>query len=263
MSTHRALRATFDEVAELYDRARPSYPPQLFDDLTELAALRPGARVLEIGCGTGQATVPLAERGLDIVCVELGERLAAIARGKLAHFPHVRVVNAPFETWDGGAAPFDAVVAFTAFRWLDRRVRSSKAAELLRPRRHLAVVATQHVLPEGGDRFFLEVQDDYDAIAPGPDNRPPPRPQAVDDLGEEIDTSGLFEHVAARRYLWDVSYSADEYLAMLDTYSGHRALGEERRRRLYERIRRRRIEARPHGAVTKTYLAMLNVARRR
>lgn len=74
------LRATFDEAAELYDRGRPGYPEQLFDDLAELARLRPGSRVLEIGCGTGQATAPLAKRGCEVVAVELGAGMAAVAR---------------------------------------------------------------------------------------------------------------------------------------------------------------------------------------
>jgi protein-L-isoaspartate O-methyltransferase len=73
-------RSTFDEAAELYDRARPGYPAALFDDLVELAGIGPGSRVLEIGPGTGQATVPLAERGCRIVAVELGPQLAAVAR---------------------------------------------------------------------------------------------------------------------------------------------------------------------------------------
>src|SRR6266542_2199055 len=77
---HERLRATFNQAADLYDRARPGYPPALFDDLAELAGVGPGCRVLEIGPGTGQATVPLAERGCHIVAVELGADLAAVAR---------------------------------------------------------------------------------------------------------------------------------------------------------------------------------------
>jgi SAM-dependent methyltransferase len=60
------LRETFAEAAELYDRARPGYSAALFSDLAELACIGPGCRVLEIGCGTGQATLPLAERGCEI-----------------------------------------------------------------------------------------------------------------------------------------------------------------------------------------------------
>src|SRR6187549_3838365 len=81
------LRVTFDEDAERYDRARPGYPTAVFDDLLALAGLGPGARVLEIGCGTGQATVPLAERGCEVVAVELGAQMAAVARSNLARFP--------------------------------------------------------------------------------------------------------------------------------------------------------------------------------
>ena len=76
----RHLRETFDQVAELYDRARPNYPAEVFDDLAALARLPDGARILEIGCGTGQGTLPLARRGYRVICVELGSDLAAADR---------------------------------------------------------------------------------------------------------------------------------------------------------------------------------------
>ena len=92
------LRTTFNEDAERYNRARPQYPVQMFDDLA--AAVAPaGARVLEIGCGTGQATVALAERGYRIVAVELGPDMATVARRNLARFDSVEVVTAAFEDW--------------------------------------------------------------------------------------------------------------------------------------------------------------------
>jgi hypothetical protein len=76
-------RGTFDQAADLYDRARPGYPRALFDDLAELTGVGAGSRVLEIGPGTGQATLPLAERGCRVVAVE---RLA----GHHQHPPHRR-----------------------------------------------------------------------------------------------------------------------------------------------------------------------------
>ena len=255
------LRLTFDEVPDLYDKARPVYPDEVFDDIVALARLATHARVLEIGCGTGQATLPLARRGFELTCVELGAQLATVARRKLAAFAKVEIVNANFETWDPGGRRFDAVVAFTAFRWVDPELRYAKSAAVLDEEGRLAVVDTQHVWPDGTDPFWAEVQEDYDAVAPDPENRPPPRPDAVGDLSAEIAASGRFENVAARRFLWDVTYTADEYIAVLDTYSGHRSFDDDTRRRLYERIHSR-IEARPGATVSKTYLATLNVARR-
>ena len=101
------LRSTFDEVAYLYDEVRPGYPEHLFDDLASLSGTGPGAKVLEIGCGTGQATLPLAPRGYRVLCVELGANLAAIAQAKLADHPDSRVLTSSFEEWplEKGARP--------------------------------------------------------------------------------------------------------------------------------------------------------------
>jgi SAM-dependent methyltransferase len=260
------LRTTFEEVADLYDLARPTYPPEVFDDLAALARLPSAARIVEIGCGTGQATLPLAERGYDVTCVELGEQLASVARRKLIAFSNIEVVNANFETWRPTRAGFDAAVAFTSLHWIAPEARYAKTASILRERGVLAVVSTRHVLPLDGDDFFVEVQEDYEAVVPGdPKTKAgaggPPAPDAVADLADEIGASKHFRNVAARRYLWDVTYSADEYLAVLNTYSGHRALESATRERLLSRIRRR-IDARPGRRVRKTYLALLNLAER-
>src|SRR5437879_699745 len=87
----RSLRTTFNEVAATYGQARPRLPPELFDDLVELTRVPPGGRVLEIGCGTGSATVALAQRGYRVVAVELGDELAATARQNLTAHPNVDV----------------------------------------------------------------------------------------------------------------------------------------------------------------------------
>jgi SAM-dependent methyltransferase len=256
------LRTTFEQVPELYQQARPSYPEALFDDLAELTGLGDGARVLEVGCGTGQATVALAQRGYDVLCVELGEGLAAAARRNLAPFPNVEVVHANFETWEPSRGTFDAVVAFTAFHWVDPALRYEKAARLLREGGSLAVAGSLHVRRPGGDTFWEDVQADYDAVVPSPDSKPPPLPEEVESLQEEIEASGRFGYLGWRTYVWDQPYTADEYIALLDTYSGHRSLMPAIRQELYDRIRLR-IAARPEGRVVKTYITMLNVARKR
>src|SRR6516225_12048856 len=101
-----SLHTVFDRAAEDYQRTRPVCPPRLFDDLIDRAGLQAGDRVIEIGCGTGQATVPLAQRGLAVIAIELGAELAAVARQRLAAFPDAEVVTCSFEDWepDGAAA---------------------------------------------------------------------------------------------------------------------------------------------------------------
>jgi SAM-dependent methyltransferase len=254
------LAGTFDSAAGDYDRARPTYPEELFDDLIELAGLEAGSsRLLEIGCATGTATRPLLERGFAIVCVEMGEQLAVRARRNLAGFPFEIHVG-PFEAWEGQPGAFDLVYAATAWHWLDP-ARFRKAHLLLRPDGHLAFWSALHAFPAGYDEFFAEIQEVYDAIGEGKEGEwPPPGPEEIPDEVAEIEATGLFEGVQVRRYVWETQYTADEYIALLDTFSGHIAMESARREHLDREIRRR-ITNRPGQRVRRHWYSILHVAR--
>jgi SAM-dependent methyltransferase len=256
---HQRLRATFNQAAELYDRARPGYPPALFDDLAELAGIGPGCRVLEIGPGTGQATLPLAERGCHIVAVELGAELAAVARRNLARFPHVQIVIAGFEDWPLPAEPFDVVVAATAFHWIDPALRVSKAADALLPGGVLAIIATHHIAG-GDDAFFAEVQGCYERWDP---DTPPglrlPIAAEIPTASDELDHSGRFGPASFRRYEWEQSYSTAGYLEVLRTYSGHRAMEPTAQANLLDCIAGL-IDTGYGGRISKRYLTELQTA---
>src|SRR5204862_5239477 len=78
------LGRTFDRSADVYQRARPDYPDELFDDLVAVAKLGQRDRLLEVGCATAKATLPLARRGFTILALEPGRALAEAARRNLA-----------------------------------------------------------------------------------------------------------------------------------------------------------------------------------
>jgi SAM-dependent methyltransferase len=257
------LGATFNSAAPFYQRARPEYPSALYDELTHLAALRSGDPLLEIGCASGKATVPLARRGYPITCVEIGPALAAEARRNLAEFPDVRVINAPFEGWRPPEEhTFALVFAATAWQWLDPALRYRKAWTLLRPGGHLAFWDATHVFPAGGDRFFSQIQEVYEEIGEGlPPGAGQPRPGELPDSRAQIEASGLFEDVVVRHFDWETTYTAEEYIRLLDTFSGHIAMAPWQRNRLYREIRRRLAE-RSDGRLRRHWGAVLHVARR-
>jgi SAM-dependent methyltransferase len=136
----RSYGKVFDQVAEEYDRHRPTYPDVLLDHVCEVAALGAGDRVLEIGCGTGQLTRGLLARGLRVSALEPGERLIALARQNLGDIGDVEFVNARLE--DALLPPecFRAVFSASAMHWIDPDIGWRKAAEALVPGGTLALV---------------------------------------------------------------------------------------------------------------------------
>jgi SAM-dependent methyltransferase len=257
------LRTTFNSASSLYHQARPEYPAELYDELVRLARLRPGDRVLEVGCATGKATIPLARRGFSITCVEIGADLAAEAARNLGGFPRVNIVNGAFETWEPPRAGYDLVFAATAWHWIDPAVRYQRAWGVLRDGGHLAFWSAAHAFPAGGDPFFRELQDVYDEINEGLPPGASFRPAAeLPDERAEIEATGLFTDTEVRRFGWEISYTADEYIRLLDTFSGHSSMAQWQCDRLHGEIRRRLAE-RPDGRLSRGWGAVLHVARRR
>src|ERR1017187_8135252 len=107
----RDLGRVFNEVPELYDRVRPAYPDELFADLVAITGMDRRPSVLEVGCGTGQATRSLAALGCSVTAIEPGAGMAALARQRLAAFRNVEVENSTFEEWDDGGRRFDVLLA--------------------------------------------------------------------------------------------------------------------------------------------------------
>ncbi len=255
------LRVGFDHDAELYDRARPAYPDALLDDLFELSGLGPRPRILEVGAGTGQATLPLAARGASVLAVELGPSLAAVLRRGAAGLP-IDVVTGAFEDCVLPDEQFDAVAAFTAWHWLTPDVRLLRAHTALRPGGSLVTVTTTHV--RGGTvQFFDDVQECYERWDPAtPPGVRTVLSDAIPAAVDEADTSALFGAGVRRRHHQDITYSTSAYLDVLGTYSGHMALAPEPRAGLFACVARL-IDDRYDGAVTKRYLYELRVAPKR
>jgi SAM-dependent methyltransferase len=283
-------RSAFNNVADLYDKARPGYPEALFDDLATLSGVGPGARVLEIGCGTGQATLPLARRGYRVLGLEIGENLAAMARSKLSDYPQTRVLTSSFEHWPLEEVTFDLVVSATSFHWADPEIRFRKSAGALRDGGSLALMWNYHE-PDGSSEGFPKALGHlYRRVAPelsgrrsrrlprrlrmglsqirwrvAPELAHKHRPQRLDkdpDKVGAIEGSGFFERPEVRVYCFGVGYDAEGYLWLLETYTRYMALDDVTKRRLFSAVARL-IEEDYGGRVVQGYRSELYVARRR
>lgn len=252
------LAATFDAAAESYQRARPDYPDELIDYvLGQTRSAQP--RVLEIGCASGKATLAFARRNCHLTCLEPGPALARAARANCAGFD-VDVIESRFEDWRAPST-FDLVIAATSWHWIDPQRRYVSAAQALRPGGHLAFWSAMHVIPEGGDPFFTELQEVYDRLGHGmPPGTRTQRPGELDEHTDEIEASGLFEVVGVRHFDWEIVYDADTYIDLLDTFSSHISMGESQRSTLYGEIRRR-LALRTPAMLRRHWGAAVHVAR--
>lgn len=258
MDEKRQQRFTFDEVAELYDLVRPRYPRALFLDLIHLVELKAGDRVLEIGCGTGQATEPLARRGYSLLCLEPGLNMARVAHKRLARFANVEVVSVSFEQWPLQPASFALVMSAQAFHWVSPDVRFQKAAAALRPGGHLAIFGATLVRETTTLRLALDRA--YNTYAPEMASSPTSsRWYSASSPTEALFAAcGSFGAVTRRHYHWSQEYRTAEYLNLMRTQSDHRLLPEKQRETLLAELGN--IIESHGGSITTRYEAHLFVA---
>src|SRR3954447_2542063 len=254
----RAWRVGFDEVAELYDKVRPGFPDELFDELT--AALPPSPLVVEVGPGTGQATKGLVARGARVTAVELGPHLAAVLARNL---PTVDVVVGAFEDVELPSGSFDAVVAANSYHWVPPEVRMTRPAGLLRPGGHLALIALNQVASPADRGFFDEVRHVFSRHGlPGTYVPAPAHEELVPSFVDEIDASSEFGPPSIHRYHWDQRYTARSYTELKRTDSNSRAMTDPDAREAMLAEVEALIDSRYDGWIVRPLPASLVVARR-
>ncbi|NLB90496.1 MAG: class I SAM-dependent methyltransferase, partial [Clostridiales bacterium] len=117
--TKKDPRLIFDEDPQNYDTMRPHYCPELFQKVIEEAKITSASKVLEIGLGTGQATLPFLLTGCRLTGIEIGENMAAFAGRKFADFPNIQVITGSFEQVPLAKEDYDLIFSATAFHWID------------------------------------------------------------------------------------------------------------------------------------------------
>jgi SAM-dependent methyltransferase len=237
-ATHR-----FASQATAYDHYRPRYPEQLFDTLIGRARLGPGAAVVELGAGTGIATVPLVERGLRVTAVEPASDLSALAREKLGD--RVAFVTARFEDC-AVPGPVALVVAFNAWHWVEPGRGMEAAARLLSAGGSLGLVWTE-VLSWGEDPFEDRLASLFGAAWPK-------QLQHVDASLQPVRDDSRFSGFEVWHHPFERTLDADTYVAVTRTYGGDRT---EQQLRAVRRV----IVDELGGSVTKREDAVLYLAR--
>jgi SAM-dependent methyltransferase len=137
MPVHEVAASGFDKAAEVYEQARPSYPPDAVAWLVEHLRIGPGARVADVAAGTGKLTRLLTPTGADFVGVE---PVPGMQSGFVAMCPGVPLVAATAEQLPFAGARLDAITVAQAFHWFDAPVALAEFALVLRPGGRLGLI---------------------------------------------------------------------------------------------------------------------------
>ena len=252
----------FDCVAGEYD-ARPDYPVAVFDALVAGCGLGPGTRVLEIGPGTGKATLPLLARGARVTAIEPGPALAEVLATHAAGRP-LDVVVARFEDVELPPASFDLVASGTAYHWVDPHIGVAKIADALRDDTHAALWWTIWGDPDRPDPFREAIEPVLAEKAPQLVEEHASHEAYVRDLDARMalfDAADEFGAVERTVLRWEGHHEPAELRRVFATFAGWIALAEPTRTELLgdvERIARERF-----GTVHRPYQTRLYTVRRR
>ncbi|MEG3848044.1 class I SAM-dependent methyltransferase [Microcoleus sp. herbarium19] len=253
-----ARRNWYSAAAAAYDRVRPRYPVDSIESAIASSGLSPNAKILEIGCGPGIATVEFARRGFSIICVEPSLEMCQLARQNCSEYPNVEIQNTSFEEWDLQAKSFDAVLAATSFHWIPPEIGCPKAADALRD--NCPLILLWNAVPSPKHEVFQLLKEVYQKCVPSLGNYASREQEKLNlqAIGKTVIDSGRFQKLRSDEVVHNIIYNTDDYLMLLGTLSPYIALEPDVRNALFSGLRAK-IERDLGGAIELEHLCTFQI----
>lgn len=229
------LKNKFNERCFIYDKYRPTYIDDLFEDIFQMIDLNPNSEVLEIGIGTGQATKPILETGCNILALEIGDQLASFTKEKFQEYSNFKIENTSFEDSNLYENSYDLVFSASAFHWIPEEFGYSKVFKILKPNGIFARFANHPYPARDNLELFEAIQQCYRKYLP--DSKPSleyteEKARIRADLSKKYGFIDSKYNIYKRRR----THNAQEYVKLLDTMHDHIALDENLRKMLFNDI---------------------------
>lgn len=232
-------KKSFDVAAYNYDKYRPSYPREVFDFLVKVTDLKKDVKVLEIGCGSGQATSSLLRLGFNVHAIDISSGMISILRKKNKNKMNLIAQVIAFEEFELKSETFDLIFSSQAKHWIDKYILYPKTAKLLKNSGYICWVSNNIIYPGKVVRLRLDqLYKKYFPIMTKRDGGPLGNEyDYAIKIKKEISQSGLFKEAQVKKILWEKEYTVDQYIGLLKTQSDHILQGEKINK-LYDGIRK-------------------------
>ena len=217
------LRLKFNEDVRNYDNYRPTYPKELFSDIINYSNISRDSKALEIGIGTGQATLPILQLGCKVTAIDIGVNLTKYVADKYRGYRNFEVINADFIEHQFEAETFNLVYCATAFHWLPLEEGYRKVRNILKDNGVIALF-WNHPFPNRKDDISnIANKKIYDKYRPCDKEIIEFSKNDTQKRIDELDQFG-FKDITCKLYYRQRTLTSNEYICLLNTYSDHRAL---------------------------------------
>ncbi|MGJ5676500.1 MAG: class I SAM-dependent methyltransferase [Nostochopsis sp.] len=251
----------YSPAAEAYNQARPHYPQDLIRQVVDIVQLSSTSKILEVGCGPATATVVFAQLGCSMLCLEPNSDFYKLAQQNCQEYPNVEIQNISFEEWNLEPENFDAVLAASSFHWIPSEVGYPKAANALKQNGYLILLWNKELQPSY--QVYQRLSEVYQIYAPSLDRYENRETQEdiLRQLGEMITDSGQFQDLVAGNVESEVTYTTDEYLTLLNTYSPYLELEPQSKEALFAGLRKR-IDDECGGSLQLSFISAFHIAQK-
>ncbi|NER30829.1 MAG: class I SAM-dependent methyltransferase [Symploca sp. SIO1C4] len=259
--TSQQRKSWYGAVADAYNRVRPRYSQELVGRVLELAQVPQDAVILEIGCGPGTATTSFAQLGLEMVCLEPNQEACQLARLNCAQYPNVEIKNTSFEEWDLLPQQFNIVLAATSFHWVSPEIGYPKVINALKDDGSLILLWNTALQPQYEVfQILKEVYQTY-ALSLAKYEHRVTQEESIKKFGQTVVNSGYFKDLVYEQLASELTYSIDDYLALLSTYSPYIMLEPQQRNSLFQALKEV-LERNCLGRVSLSYLSAFHIAQK-
>lgn len=224
------FRKTFDKIPETFDKYRPRYCDELFQELQVRCQIDSTKKVLELGPGTGQATEPILKMGCDYTAIELGENFTSFMREKFGEYSNFSIVNDDFEKHFFRKNTYDLVYSAATIQWIPEQIAFTKTFDMLKPGGYLAMFMTRSDESSINEELKHEIDEVYKKHF-----------QVKQKYNCRINYSNVtnygFVNYTYTEWKKQRTLDAQEYISYISTHCEHITLEEPYKSAFYEGIR--------------------------